>query len=92
MSNECSRCGTATESPYVTVTGGVSFDGWLCDECREEFEEWVAAKREKPPVRGGCGSCGGPVEVAFNYTGGGKVDLRANCTECGWTGKMEGDY
>jgi len=84
LTNDCSRCGTPTESPYVTTTGHLGFDGWLCDECRESFEEWLAAKEEKPPVRGACSSCAGTVEVRFRYMGAG-VEVVANCPTCGWT-------
>jgi hypothetical protein len=84
MSNECDRCGTATESPYITTTGHLGFDGWLCDDCRESFEAWLHVSEKKPPVRGGCSRCAQPVELRFRYKGHG-VEVIANCTFCGWT-------
>ncbi|AGC65558.1 hypothetical protein K745_gp33 [Haloarcula hispanica virus PH1] len=87
MSNECRRCGTETEAPFITTTGGLRFDGWLCDHCRQSFREWLEAS-EKPPVRGGCSSCAGPVEATFRYVGHG-VEVVVHCPRCDWTERVD---
>ncbi|ALJ99696.1 hypothetical protein BGV91_gp33 [Haloarcula californiae icosahedral virus 1] len=59
----------------------------LCDGCRDQFEKMLSGwlnGEEKPAVRGGCSTCGGPVEVRFRYMGSG-VEVVANCPTCGWT-------
>lgn len=87
MSHECERCGAETDN------GDIWGDRFLfiCDRCRDEFLDWLDSD-EKPPVRGACDTCGGPVEASFRYCGGGKVDVVLNCPTCEWSGTQEGSH
>ncbi|AAY24965.1 ORF 39 [Haloarcula hispanica virus SH1] len=88
MSAECERCGTPTDSDSLVVDGSVFR---LCDGCRDDFEKllegWLSRER-KPAVRGGCSTCGGPVEARFRYLGHG-VEVVVNCPTCGWTERVD---
>ena len=84
--NECDRCGTLTRAPYVTTTGELGFDGWLCDDCRESFREWVDGDAQRD-VQGGvtCGKCSTLVYVTVRPVGPDSgPTLLLSCPACGW--------
>jgi len=89
VTNDCGRCGTSTTSDFAVFSTISGLDGYLCDSCRNSLKEWYD-REEKPPVRGGCSSCGGRVEVSYRYKGGGAVNTVIHCPQCGWTAKQEG--
>lgn len=88
--NDCTRCGRPTDSGYVTTTGHLGLDGWLCDVCRESFKQWLDGTDD--PLGADCSECGGSVDATVRYKGGGAVDLVLVCSGCGKSGRMGGGH